>query len=234
MLISISQRQDKNKYGKCMDNLENSYVTYFEKFGAEIIPIPNSSKNIEFYLDGIGADGVILSGGNDINPELYGAKIRKEGGISGDGISNERDDTEKRILNAAIKSRTPVFGICRGSQFINVFFGGGITQSIKDKTGFNHVAAIHSIKITDKKAAEFLHKKETIVNSYHNQGISPSNLSRKLKAFAQSPDGLIEGIYHPKCPIAGVLWHPERPNSDKQLDKKLIRAFLGRKLFWSK
>ena len=141
------------------------------------------------------------------------------------------DDTCKKLIEIAIERKLPLFGNCRGGQFINVFFKGKLIQNIKEKTGINHVNAKHKVKITDKNAG-FLGNKEFIVNSYHEQGIMKGILSSELKEFAITDDGIIEGVYHPKYPIAGVLWHPERPGSDKEADKRLIEAFIKRKFFW--
>ena len=105
-------------------------------------------------------------------------------------------------------------------------------QNIKGKYKSNHVGVNHEISIVDKKASDFLGKNRFIVNSYHNHGIDENSLSNRLKAFAISNDSLIEGFYYPNYPIAGILWHPERNGSDKKMNKKLIRAFLDRKLFW--
>lgn len=225
MIIAISQRNMKMEKGANRDALENDYIQYYESFGVILVPIPNVSKDIEKHFGSMPIKGIILTGGNDINPALYGEKPQNE------DFSEGMDSTYKRLIEIALERKLPLFGNCRGAQFINVFFGGKLIQNVKKKTGVNHVNAKHKVKITDKNA-EFLGKKEFIVNSYHKQGIMKDTLSSKLKEFAITDDGIIEGIYHPKYPIAGVLWHPERPGSDKEADKKLIEAFIKRKFFW--
>ena len=69
MLVAISQRNDKNKHGDRIDNLENNYVSYLGEFGIKLLIIPNVAKDIKYYFDKFPIEGVILSGGNDINPE---------------------------------------------------------------------------------------------------------------------------------------------------------------------
>ena len=226
MIIAISQRNMKMGKGADRDALENDYVSYYEEFGLTLVPIPNVSRNIDVYFKKIPIEGIILTGGNDINPKLYGGKP-----IDGD-CSDDMDNTYKKLIEIALERKLPLFGNCRGAQFINVFFGGKLIQDVKEETGVNHVNVKHKIKITDEKAAGFIGKKEFIANSYHKQGIMKDTLSSELKDFAITDDGVIEGIYHPKYPIAGVLWHPERPGSDKEADKKLIGAFIKRKFFW--
>ena len=226
MIIAISQRNMGMEKGANRDALENDYLRYYESFGVTLIPIPNVSRGIEKYFDSMPIKGIILTGGNDINPALYGERPQ-----NGD-FSEDMDSTYKRLIEIALERKLPLFGNCRGAQFINVFFGGKLIQNIKEKTGVNHVNANHKVAITDEKAAGFLGKKEFVVNSYHKQGIMEDTLSSELKEFAITDDGVIEGIYHPKYPIAGVLWHPERPGSDKEADKTLIEAFIKRKFFW--
>ena len=225
MIIAISQRKMKMEKGANRDALENDYVRYYESFGVTLVPIPNVSRNIDKYFEKISIGGIILTGGNDINPKLYGGKQIE------DDSSDDMDNTYKRLMEISLERKLPLFGNCRGAQFINIFFGGKLVQNIKEKTGVNHVNANHKVKITDKNAG-FLGKKEFVVNSYHQQGINKDSLSSELRPFAISEDGIIEGIYHPKYPIAGVLWHPERSGSDKEADKKLIEAFIERKFFW--
>ncbi len=225
MFVAISQRNMKIENGN-RDALENTYVRYFEKFGVTLLPIPNVSENLDNYFDKIPIKAIILSSGNDVNPQLYNARLKNE------DFSIERDKTEKRLIELSIKRKLPLLGICRGMQFINVYFGGSLIQNVKDKTGISHVAITHSIRITDNRTTEFMNIKSAIVNSYHNQGIDENSLSPKLKYFTITNDGIIEGLYHPKYPIAGILWHPERANSDKKFDKKIVKAFLNKKLFW--
>ena len=196
MWVAISQR---NADGR--DVLENAYVKYLEGFGIKLVLIPNGSKNIEQYFDEILFDGVILSGGDDIGSP-----------------SSVRYETEQELLFIAIKKNLPVLGICRGMQFINVFFGGGILKNIE-----GHVAVAHSISVGGYSI---------VVNSYHNHGMNEEGLSPQLKAFAIAEDGIIEGLHHKTLPIVGIQWHPERGGSDVEYDKMLIEAFATRSVFW--
>ena len=226
MIVAISQRNLEYYENRNIDALETNYIKYFESFGFTLLPIPNVCKNVWAYFKKFPIDSIILSGGNDVSPSLYGIKQRNK------DSSEQRDNTERKLIEIALEKRLPVFGTCRGMQFINVFFGGRLIQNVKSKTGVSHVRVIHPVQIVDKKAAEFLNKDEFIVNSYHNQGIYSSSLSPELKSFAISKEGVVEGIYHPNHPIAGIQWHPERPNSDKKADKKLVESFINHRLFW--
>ncbi|MBS3100835.1 gamma-glutamyl-gamma-aminobutyrate hydrolase family protein [Candidatus Woesearchaeota archaeon] len=228
MLIAISQRSMKMDKGANRDALENDYIEYYEKFGITLVPVPNVSRNLDKYFKDMPINGIILSGGNSINPALYGAKGMDE------DFSAERDNTEKKLVEIALKRKLPLLGTCRGGQFINVFFGGKLVQDIEQKTGTSHVRVGHGVEIVDKKAEKYLGRKKFVVNSYHKQGVDKSTLSRQLKPFAVSDDGIIEGFYYPKHMIAGILWHPEREGCDKEANKKLVKAFIEGKLFWRK
>jgi len=225
MWVAISQRNLKSDNGSDRDILENAYVKYFEGFGINLIPIPNISQDIGLYFEELPIKAIILSGGNDINPELYNQKP-----VYVRDLSMFRDNTERKLLEIAIKNRLPVLGICRGMQFINVFFGGGIIQNIKE-----HVATRHGVNIIDLSLSKLLNKTIIVVNSYHNQGISKECLPPELKAFAFSEkDGVVEGIYHQNYPIAGIQWHPERLGSAKEYDKEIMKTFIEKRLFWSR
>ena len=89
----------------------------------------------------------------------------------------------------------------------------------------------------DKNVANVLGKKSE-VNSYHNNAMIERTVSSELKIFAKAPDGIVEGIYHPKLSIAAIQWHPERKSPDEKINEKInekiVRAFLNRELFWNK
>jgi len=200
--VAVSQRNTKFKWGD-MSALENNYLEYFEEFDFRIIQIPNITNHVESYFDEIPIKAVILTGGGDVGHFL------------------PRDKTEKKLIEIAIRRKLPVFGICRGLQFINIFFGGKL-KNIK-----GHVATTHEIKIIDPKLSKLLGKEKIEVNSYHNQGITKSCLSPKLTPFAISNDGIVEGVCHKKYQIAGIMWHPERSSLNGVTNKKIIKNFIG-------
>ncbi len=128
--ILITLRSEKNKHNCHIEVLESAYVAFFEQFGVRIIPLPNSASQLDKYLDSnLNLQGVILSGGNSINPSLYGNNDLKL-----QDVSDRRDKCEIRILEKAIEMRIPVLGICRGLQLINVFFGGVLVNNEKEET----------------------------------------------------------------------------------------------------
>jgi putative glutamine amidotransferase len=228
--ILITQRASKDKYGCNIDFLEHSYINYLEKFNIKLIVIPNSTAHLEEYFD-LNIQGIILSGGNDVNPELYGEENKKSS-----DISNDRDRCEKKILDIAVEKKIPLLGICRGLQFSNVYFGGKINQDLHQKCGDKHLPAQdHRVVLKENTIIDCLKSQEILVNSYHNQAVFPEDLSSELKTFVfEKESGLIEGIYHPQLPLAAIQWHPEREKEVKLIDKLLIESFLESKLFWEK
>ncbi|MCX6749300.1 MAG: gamma-glutamyl-gamma-aminobutyrate hydrolase family protein [Candidatus Pacearchaeota archaeon] len=209
-LISQRIRETGNQNSDC---LEHAYVKYFSKLGFNLIPVPNSKENLEFYLS-LPVERIILTGGGDI----------------GDEISKERDETEKALLDFAIKNHIPVLGICRGMQFINYYFGGKLIK-ISEISSQNHVAVLHNIEI-NYTALKGLIGENIQVNSYHNFGFDENLFSSELRVFAKAPDKTIEGIYHQTLPIAGIAWHPERESPNKEANEKIATAFLKGELFW--
>lgn len=240
MWVLITQRGVKPAKGAERSCLENDYVGYWEGFGVKLVQLPNLTRNIKGYLEELPIKAIIISGGGDINPELCAKKPLQPDtntitGYESPEYSEARDRTERELLDIAVKKRIPVLGICRGFQFINVYFGGSIIQDIKAQLGssVNHVASVHELSIVSKDIRALLGNDKIMVNSYNNHGITSQTLSPELRAFAISEaDGVIEGIYHPKLPIAGIQWHPERKSPDDEPNSRLVRAFLEQKLFW--
>jgi len=222
MLTLITQRDVYDEKLGRMDVLEQSYVDYYERLGLDLVPIPNNTKNIDGFLR-LSPSLIILSGGNDVSPIIYGGRK-----FPNSSASHQRDLLETKILEFAIKNRTPLLGECRGMQFLNVYFKGGLIQDIKKRYNTNHVGMTHQIELIDEKFINLLGKERVFVNSYHNQGFSENELSKKLRIFAKTNEGIIEGLYHPSLPILGIMWHPEREGCDKGVNEKIIKGFLDR------
>jgi len=184
------------------DALSHDWASLLEKINILPILIPNSLVEIEEFLDGVDLDGIILSGGDNI------------------GEFPLRDKTERKIMKYAINKKIPIFGVCRGMQIINQFFGGDIIKTIDKK----HVGKSHSITVSKEKIFSFLDKKEIMVNSFHNNIIIEKKLGKNLISIAKDTnDESIEAFIHSNYPIIGTMWHPERMKDKNNYN--LIKIF---------
>lgn len=167
------------------------------------LPIPNLGEAAGDYAKLWDLEGFILTGGEDI------------------GKTPLRDTTEGTILALAVERRLPVLGVCRGMQMIQSFFGGDLEPCDAEV----HVARRHGINILP--GAPFaLDREKKSVNSFHRWAVMEKGLAPGLKPFALAEGGLVEALYHPDHPIAGIQWHPERAESVDPDDRTLIRQTL--------
>ena len=169
-------------------------------------------------------DGLILSGGGDPDPNLYGEDCLQELG----DITPERDTFELAILEEFLKTKKPILGICRGLQLMNVFYGGTLYQDIKYvDTNIQHKQKwladlpTHDLNILENNILFEIFGKKARTNSFHHQMIK--DLGRELTSIATANDGVIEAIQNKNYPFFyGVQWHPEMMASRGNLGMKKI------------
>lgn len=207
--------------------MKSKYVQSLRRAGAEVrwIELEDTEKAVARMLQ---CDGLLLPGGADVDPKLYGqAKNEKCGN------QNElRDAAEVRMLDAFLPARKPVFCICRGVQLLNVFHGGTLYQDIKDvqKCEHSHFPSknrgTHWVTVTPGSHLSELLRQETVkVNSLHHQAVD--QVGNGLTVSAVSEDGFIEALEleaHPFC--LGVQWHPEHMSKSDPQQQKLFDAFV--------
>jgi putative glutamine amidotransferase len=178
-------------------------------------------------------DGLLLSGGPDIDPARYGQPIE-----GSDEIQRDRDELEARAWAVAASSGAPVLGICRGLQAINVFSGGSLLQHVDghQAAGWSKgPPATHPMDLVPgTRLAALLGEagstEPLVVNAFHHQGIRPDDLAPGLRAagWADSSAGpLVEGLEAPGDRfIVGVQCHPERTDSTPAAFERLFAAFV--------
>jgi putative glutamine amidotransferase len=191
-----------------------SYATAVERAGGLPLLIPYRSDPllIPEFVDQF--DGILFTGGNDLDPALYGQAWHPKA----QHIDPARQNFELALMAEVERRRLPTLGVCLGSQLMNVYRGGSMHQFLPD---VSREAAIEHRKIGDNlprhpvmidpgsRIGKSIGKPEISVNSYHKQ--SADRLGRGLRVIATSPDGVIEGFEDPSFPLfAAVQWHPER------------------------
>jgi gamma-glutamyl-gamma-aminobutyrate hydrolase PuuD len=177
-----------------------------EAGGAPLLVPPGAS--LPETLDTV--DGLVFSGGSDLDPELYGAEAHAETV----GIFRERDDFELQLMRAALERDVPMLAICRGSQVLNVALGGDLEQHVPDRVGtelHREVAGVfseHDVEVVDGTRLGSILGDRHDVKSHHHQGFG--RLGSGLREAARAPDGTLEALEDPTRRFTlGVLWHPE-------------------------
>jgi putative glutamine amidotransferase len=195
-----------------LHRLRVDYVRSVERTGAlPVILAPGVPGDAVAHLQRL--DGLMLTGGADIDPALYGQAPHARLGR----VSRPRDDFEIALCREALRRNLPILAICRGHQVLNVATGGTLVQDIPSESAgdVDHDPKrprrdrVHEVRILKGSRLRRLLGKETLgVNSFHHQAIR--TLGRGLVATAWSPDGLIEAVEAPEQRfVVGVQWHPE-------------------------
>lgn len=172
-----------------------------------------------------GLDGVIITGGGDIDPGRYGAERHEKT----DPANHLRDDWEDAILSAAIEQEVPFLGICRGLQVLNVNRGGTLLQHLPEVVGDDRYNkgggnfAVNKAEISGGRIGELLDD-ELDVKSYHHQAVD--ELGEGLSVSARATDGTVYAIELPDHPFGvAVQWHPEEDAAeDARLFAGLVDA----------
>ncbi|MFD3309171.1 gamma-glutamyl-gamma-aminobutyrate hydrolase family protein [Streptomyces sp. NPDC058694] len=163
-------------------------------------------------------DGLVIAGGPDVDPSRYGAPRDPRCGPE----ARARDTWEVALIEAALASGTPLLGICRGMQLLNVALGGTLVQHIDDHIESVGVFGHHTVKPVPGSLYATLIPEETSVPTYHHQAVA--HLGTGLIPSAHATDGTIEAIELPTPNwVLGVQWHPEM-DEDTRLMTGLIQT----------
>jgi gamma-glutamyl-gamma-aminobutyrate hydrolase PuuD len=197
-----------------------AYVRAVEHAGGRPLLVPPSDGAIEETLDAL--DGIVFSGGGDLDPEVYGAHPHPET----KEIYPERDSAELALLQAALARDMPVLAVCRGSQVLNVARGGDLVQHLPEIVGHDrhrhsHPAmADHEVTVEGESKLGSILGDRAPVKSSHHQGFG--KVGEGLREAAWAEDGTVEALEDPSHRFAlGVLWHPEE-GEDFALFKALV------------
>jgi gamma-glutamyl-gamma-aminobutyrate hydrolase PuuD len=197
------------------------YVQAVERAGGRALLVPPSDEAVDETLDAL--DGLLFSGGGDLDPASYGAAAHPETS----GTHPERDRGELTLLEAALARDMPVLAVCRGSQVLNVARGGDLVQHLPDVVGdekHKHtpgVFADHGVRVEPESRLGSLVGEHAPVKSHHHQGFG--RVGEGLREVAWAEDGTTEAVEDPGKRFAvGVLWHPEA-GEDAALFEALVR-----------
>lgn len=207
------------------------YMNGIKKAGGipVMLPLTEDTEDINSLMQKL--DGVIFSGGQDIDPKLY-----QELNLSCSELCEKRDSMEVKLFKKVIEENKPAYGICRGLQLFNACLGGSLYQDIPTQlpSDVKHVQkppydkAIHSVEIyKDTLLYDIVEEERLEVNSYHHQGIK--DVAPSLEVMAVAPDGLVEAVYMPtKRFIMATQWHPEFSYKKDENSLKIFKAFVNK------
>lgn len=231
-IIGLTSSRTNRSAENSLISVPEAYVQALLRAGGLplILPLTLSRADLANCLEGL--DGVLFTGGGDVQPEQYGGAPHALVA----GVDPDRDQFEIDLLRGSLAKELPFLGICRGLQLINVALGGTLYEDILDQ----HPGALvhqqndlhprsyraHSVEIQPQShLAQVLGRTTNAVNSLHHQGIR--RLSDQLSASAFAPDGIIEGveIFGHRFGLA-VQWHPEWLPDDPAM-QALFAAFVS-------
>lgn len=204
----------------CPERYESpaGYATSVEKAGGLplLLPYRTDLSLVPQMVDAL--DGVLFSGGNDLDPALYGETYHPQAVP----IDPKRQAFELALLAEVERRRMPALGVCLGSQLMNVYRGGSLIQFLPEllrQPPLEHRkidgrVPRHPVRVrSESVVARATGHVEIDANSSHKQAIR--QVGRGLEIVATAPDGVIEGIEDPSLPLfLGVQWHPERLNEE--------------------
>ncbi|WP_376791711.1 gamma-glutamyl-gamma-aminobutyrate hydrolase family protein [Thermoflexus sp.] len=219
--VTVKNTRETGSLGRAWSATETAYLRALWQAGGLPVMIPNLPPQAapEFIQR---VDGVLLTGGGDIEPARYGASPHPET----DGVNLERDAFEFALVEAARASGRPILGICRGFQVLAVAWGGTLCQHLPEITELPHdsdqppPALAHPVRLYPIQALADLLQVHGVsevlqVNSYHHQGIPRRDrLPPGLEILAEAPDGVVEAFIwrpegHSQPRVLAVQWHPE-------------------------
>lgn len=229
-LIGLTTSRIHHKNGLPTFRVNQSYTKSITVAGGSPINIPLDLSNND--LDALLArlDGILFTGGYDIDPQKYGSQPHPKA----QHIDHRRDEIEIHLVQAIVEEGKPFLGICRGLQVINVALGGSLYEDLPEQfpgdihhdnhdKPRNYLA--HAVKLEkDSRLAHILKSNQAQVNSLHHQGVR--KLASHLHPTALTSDGLIEAIELPETRFGlAVQWHPEELQEYEAM-RRLFQVFV--------
>ena len=207
--------------------MKSKYTASLKRSGAATVWIEVEDEQTAL-SDALKCDGLLLPGGADIEPALYGQEREEKTGEA----NAKRDRAEPLMIRAFLDAGKPIFGICRGCQMLNVYFGGTLIQDMTDTQKYKHMdfltraRSAHPVKIqAGTLLEECLGTTYAQVNSMHHQVIGEA--AACLTVSAVSGDGFVEAVEYKEAGFClGVQWHPEHMSRKDPLQQALFDSFV--------
>jgi putative glutamine amidotransferase len=209
--------------------LSTSYVDAIRRAGGIPILLPPGEPFQEELLERL--DGLILSGGGDVDPAYYGGRPHP----TMFSIDAERDESELALVQQLVARGTPALCICRGAQVANVALGGTLVEHLPDEVGEAVIhraapeapAALHTVNVEpDSRLAEVMGQNEVRPVSWHHQ--AARDVAPDLRVVAQAADGTIEALEMPSHPwLIALQWHPEITAGDDPSQQRIFEALVA-------
>lgn len=203
--------------------LASAYTNAIYAAGGQPVIMPVVTDPPEDLLERF--DGLMLSGGGDLDPRLYG----EEPDATVYGVRTERDAFEIALYEDALRKGLPILAICRGMQLVNVLRGGSLIQQIEADIEHWQTApafeASHKIDVVPDARLTRVFEQATVgVNSYHHQGLKDLGSGLRVTATCGA---VIEAVEADDAPLVGVQWHPEQMSSTDPQQHALFAAFVA-------
>ena len=217
MRALISTRADRYENSlQTIDGLSRDWYQWFEAMQIRPYLMSNSTTGVEAYFATIDPEVVILTGGNDV--------LSVAGQSSWD---EDRNVTELQLIEHALDRKIPIFGVCRGLQLLNHYFGGTLSDLDQYLPKRAHICTCHTVEIASQYQ-EPLKTTVAQVNSYHRFGLFNTDLADNLSVIAIcQKDGNVEAFEDSARRVMAVQWHPERPDSDNLLSRQLFNLLIN-------
>lgn len=214
--------------GRYVQYVQQEYIDAIEKAGGIPLLLSVTNKNDTIIEQIQRIDGLLVTGGQDVNPLFYHENWQFEQGPS----DSYRDQYEIELIKQCAEHHIPIFGICRGQQIINVAFGGTLFQDNcnANEYVFQHNQKerreypIHVIRIRKDSFLFPIFGDKAYVNSFHHQSIK--KIADEFRVVARSEDSIIEAIQHNILNIVAVQFHPECMCQKNEMMQKLFDVFV--------
>ena len=223
MIVAFSNRINvENEHFEVRDALAHDWSSFASRMGFIPISIPNAFERTDEFLSKTNVQAIFLTGGGECPLDIN--DLDKENKL--------RNITEYKCIEYALKNNIPLIGVCRGFQFINIYFKGRVTKNFgKIIDGkINHVNKEITISYTEHSKLSGVSSGQYKVLCFNDDGILQQDLAEDLDCIATSEnERVVESFFHKHFRILGIQWHPEREGELSEFNRNIINAFLREK-----